>query len=282
MPLDTTFCYRDYPHQHHFQINYSINIQGSISCQAVSLHLQQMLFASALYTQQWPMVGRAPDSKQNTEQTFFLESIFVLSLRSFSWTGDHARQSGAGEAEIVWVLSGLWGTGSSFWQGLPSSPFLHPWVLLPMMRAFPECQGWSTRDRKCGTLQRWSTSPAGCTFPPPFLKQKHCIPREHSPASGATLAFASVEATRNEAGSNASWWELGTGLPLFASPGELLQTCGCDQSKELWLCLAGPCTQDNRCRTDIRTSDDIFSPIFSMLTQAWAECLMLVHTASTA
>lgn len=53
------------------------------------------------------MVGRAPDSKQNTEQTFFLESIFVLPLRIFSWTGDHARQSGAGEAEIVWVLSGL-------------------------------------------------------------------------------------------------------------------------------------------------------------------------------
>lgn len=125
--LDTTFCYRHYPHQHHFQINYPINIQGSVSWQAMSLNLQQTLFAPALYAQQWAMVGRTLDINQNTEQTFFLKSIFVLCLRSFCWTGDHARQSRAGEAEIVWVLSELWGAGSSFWQELPPSPFLQPW-----------------------------------------------------------------------------------------------------------------------------------------------------------
>lgn len=50
--LDTIFCYRHYPHQHNFQINYPINIQGSVSWQAMSLNLQQTLFAPALYAQQ--------------------------------------------------------------------------------------------------------------------------------------------------------------------------------------------------------------------------------------
>lgn len=140
------------------------------------------------------MVGKAPESNQNTEQTFLLKSIFVLCLRSFSWTGDHAGQSGAGEAGIVWVLQGCEEQAGPPGRHCLQAHSCPPGVLVPMKRALPESQGWSTRDEQCGALQRWSTSPAGLHLPIPIpwgsttssnpTAETPCIPREHPQLQG--------------------------------------------------------------------------------------------------
>lgn len=104
---------------------------------------------------------------QNTEQTFFLKSILVLSLRRFSWSGDHASQSETEKAEMVWVQSELLGIPSKSllgWQG----------VLLPTNTLFPsrktDISGMGNVKPSCKSLEyhpSWTAAP--CYIFPPSL-----------------------------------------------------------------------------------------------------------------
>lgn len=158
--------------------------------------------------------------------------------------------------------------------------------------------GMSNVEPLCKSLEHHPSRAAAppCTFPPPFPSRStsESSPISRYPGAGAstgTSAFAgSPKRVRNE-----TWlyYQLMRAVD-WAYPALPQGRRGC--FRLVWVhrrgarrqrCLAGPAAAVRRRRPQLQSWFENFKwhfspPFFFMLAQAWAECLMLVHTATTA